>query len=113
MTNLISRISLTIRSGEAVSTEAPLDGHIPTILQMSADWTAADITFAGSVDNTNFYFIYATDGTILTIPTNTGHRINLPSTLLTNHKQIKVCSGTAVTPVNQAADRTLYLELWE
>ena len=113
MTHLISIATLTILSGAATSDGVALDGHIPATLQMPDAWTAADISFQGSKDGATWRYIYKEEGTILTIPTAEYHRIVLPSSYLTDHKYLKVCSGTAALPVNQAADRVFYLEFWE
>ena len=113
MMKMINRASVTIRSGEAVSDPLNLGGLTLAVLDMSALWTAADLTFAGSGDNYNWYFIYKEDGTLLQIPTNESHRIILPSSYLSKHKSIKICSGTHDVPVYQGADRIIFLELWE
>jgi len=113
MSQLISRISVTIPSGTAVSAAAVLGGRIPTVLQMSVGWDAATISFAGSSDGVNWYYIFKEDGLILNIPADANNRIILPSTYLTDHLSLMVCSGTRAAPVNQTADRILILEIWE
>ena len=110
---LITRAFVTIRSGTAVSDPLILDGLTPAVLEMSAAWTAADLTFAGSGDGANWYFIYKEEGTLLQIPTNASHRIVLPASYLQEHKSIEICSGTPAVPINQGADRIIFLELWE
>jgi hypothetical protein len=113
MSVLVSRISLVIASGASVSSAGILGGRIPTVLQMPDTWTAATISFAGTGDSLNYYFIFKEDGLLLNIPADVNNRIVLPSQYFSDHQGIMVCSGTRAAPVNQTADRILYLEAWE
>lgn len=113
MSQLVTRVSVGITAGNAVSSVFYLGNRVPKILEMSAVWTAACISFAGSVDNVNWYFICDTAGTLVTCLASEGYRINLPYAHLTNHLSMCICSGTRDTPVLQIADRILYVELWE
>jgi len=112
LSHLITRIPVTITSGQYLSSAANFDGKAPTILLMPAAWDAAAISFATSHNDTDFYFHYDTVGVIISLPANSGRRINLPSTL-GDTNGIKVASGVPGTTVNQTADRVLYFELWE
>jgi hypothetical protein len=112
MSQLISRTAVFIKIGESVSGAFTIDGNPPTILQTSGDWTAADISFAGSGNLTGYHFIYDEEGVLVKVAGNSAVRITLPSQYLRDHKAIKLCSGTKAVPVAQADDRTLYLEVW-
>jgi hypothetical protein len=112
MSHLISRTAIIIESGESTSEIFIINGKPPTVLEMSAAWTAAVITFAGSIDEASYNFIYDEEGVLVEIPGDSSVRIVLPSQYLSEHKTIMVCSGTKAAPVNQAANRTLYLEVW-
>ena len=111
MTQRLSRSYVTIAVGTAISNEFTIDGHPPTILEMPVDWTAADICFVYS-DPSYDYYICKEDGTPIQIPTGLYHRIVLPSAYLACHKSIRVYSGAPFAPVNQAASRNIYLEVW-
>ena len=113
MSHLITRKAVEIAAAAAVSEPFTLDGHIPNILEMPAAWDAAGLSFQGSTDGATYCFIYDDTGALVTATTAASHRINLPYAELTNHKYIKVCSGTDAAPVNQTAKRTIYVELWE
>jgi hypothetical protein len=111
MTQRISRSVVTIPSGSPLSTEYIIAGHPPTVLEMPVGWTAADICFTYT-DPVNDYFICIEDGTPIQIPTGVYHRIILPATYLAFHTSIRIYSGAPFVPVNQAADRVIYLEVW-
>jgi hypothetical protein len=113
MSQLISRIPLTIANGASLSDGGALGGRIPTIIMMPAEWTAAGLTFQGSHDGTTYYDLYDEDGTELTIPTSATRRIIISPTHFTDHKYLKVRSGTAATAIAQGAERIIYLEVWE
>ena len=75
---------------------------------MPATWSAAGLTFQGSVDGTNFFNIY--DNASEWTETAAASRIIMVDpTLSESLQQIKVRSGTSGTPVNQAAARTITL----
>jgi hypothetical protein len=112
MSHLISRTAIIIESGESTSEPFTINGKPPTVLEMSAAWTAAAITFAGSADLASYNFIHDEEGVIVQFPGDSSVRIILPSQYLRDHKAVMVCSGTKAAPVNQADNRTLYLEVW-
>lgn len=71
-------------------------------------WTAAGLSFQGSVDGTNFFNLYDNFGAEITVavPVTTGCLLAWdPSVKCTVY--LKIRSGTLGTPVNQGADRTL------
>jgi len=111
MTRCISRSSVSIPIGTSLSTEYTIDGKPPTILEMPIAWTAADICFTCS-DAMNDFYICDDTGVLIQIPTDLYHRIVLPYAYLKNHKTIRIQSGTPTVKVNQAAARTIYLEVW-
>jgi hypothetical protein len=113
MSQLVTRAAVTISAGAAGSTTINTNGLVPTVLEMPAAWTASHITFGGSGDGTNLFFIYKEDGTLLDIPTDAARRIILPTTYLKYHKLIQVVSGLPGALNLQAADRIIYIEMWE
>lgn len=79
-------------------------------IQMSAAWTAAAITLQGSVDGSVFQDVFNAAGTEVSITTAAARYVALdPASYQTFVKQIKVRSGTTGVPVNQGAQRDLYL----
>lgn len=101
-----------ILSGQSVSSDIRVDGKLVGILIPSA-WTAAALTFQGSVDGSTFANIYD-DGTERTIASanvavDRFLWLNLANWLPFSH--IRIRSGTAAAAVNQAADRSLILAL--
>lgn len=79
-------------------------------IQMSAAWTAAAITFQGSVDGSVFQDMFNAAGTEVSVTTAAGRFVALdPGVYQSFVKQIKVRSGTSGAAVNQAAQRDLYL----
>jgi hypothetical protein len=113
MSRLISRLPLTIANGASLSSAATLGGFIPTVIEMPTAWTAAGISFQASGDGTNYYYLYDSAGTVITYTVDANRRIiNLPS-YFADCKYLKILSGTPAVPVNQGAERIIYLELWE
>ena len=86
------------------------NGHGLVGLLMPAAWTAADITVQVSLDNATFYNLYTPDAgevTILVSAAATAIYLLPAEWILANY--IKVRSGTAASPVAQAAARSITL----
>ncbi len=81
MSTLVARISTTITSGQSVSSTVKLDGHVPSILEMSAAWDVAALFFQASSDDSNFYTLYDEDGLALVAAAGATSRITLPISL--------------------------------
>lgn len=100
-------ISATIANGAALSASVSLNGRNLWSILMPSGWTAADITFQGSIDGTNFFDIYE-GGTEYQLAVAASRMVTMTKPFLfyalTN---IKIRSGTAATPVNQGAERVL------
>lgn len=117
------RTSVVIASGASQSGEIDCSGADILGIVVPTGWTAAAITFlaavredqAGSADT--FVPIYDDAGTELTIASGTvaaGRFIALRpdiAPLTRGPWRIKLRSGVAATPVNQAADRTIIVVL--
>lgn len=103
-------------------------------IQVPAAWTAADISLLGAVHTgkttpttygespqdaleaeLTFFQVNDLDSefTITSIPTTGGTLIAIPDGLLEGIQFLKIRSGTAAAPVNQAAARTLRCVLSE
>lgn len=108
--------TVTIASGASLSDAADLgDNYLVGILMPSA-WTAAELTFQGSLDNSTFTNLYwddvdntTTGYEVVTTTAAASRLITLDWRKFAAFRYVKVRSGTAGTPVNQAADRVLTL----
>jgi hypothetical protein len=78
-------------------------------IQMPAAWTAAGLTFQVSVDNSTYVDLYIGGSeTSFNADVDRGIGIDMDDALKMG-PYLKIRSGTAGTPVNQAAERTLTL----
>lgn len=104
-------IQASIANGESQSTAIPLGGRTYVAITVSPQWTAAALTFLASNEEAGTFLpVYKEDGTELTIASDNvvvSRNIGLGALMqyLSPFKFIKLRSGTAATPVNQAAAR--------
>lgn len=112
----IETIPVTILNTQSLSAAVPLGPKSLVGIVMPAAWTAADLTFQGSVDGTTFDELTASDltaaGTVATLQVHSpaaAQFIGLDPAKLRGVNQLKVRSGTSGTPVAQGADRVLTL----
>lgn len=104
----LSYFTVTIPINTALSNAVDLGGFTPVGIYLPGAWTAAALGIVASPDNNQFSTVntptaeYAiaspVAGTLTAIP---------PTDLLVVDRWIKIRSGTAASPVNQAAARTL------
>jgi hypothetical protein len=80
---------------------------------MPDTWTAATISYYGSSDGTNFNACYDSAGVLINPAADAKRRIILTSENFSSMSHLKILSGTPAAPVNQGADRILYIELWD
>jgi hypothetical protein len=76
-------------------------------IQMPAAWTAAVLTFQGSMDGITFSDIYDATGAEISVTVVAAHGVSLDVTVFAGWQFLKFRSGTGAAAVNQAADRTL------
>lgn len=108
MTTLVKYVvEATIASGGSLSDALDLGEGRAALIQMPADWTAADLTFQVSVDGTNFWSLYKADDTEYKVEAAEDRTILLELSDWLGIRHLKVRSGTAGTPVNQGAARIL------
>lgn len=107
----------TIANGAALSDAVFVDGRLTGLITPAA-WTAAGITFQGSVDGSSFYDIYddalettAVERTIAAGNVGTDRFLALALIDWTAFAYVKVRSGTTGSPVNQGAQRVVTLVL--
>lgn len=107
------KITATIANGTALSDVLDMDTEFLAGMIVHAAWTAAAITFQGSTDGANFFNVYDEGGTEVSIASASvvaDRFISFSDTFM--HKlracqYLKLRSGTAATPVNQLAARTI------
>jgi hypothetical protein len=97
----------TIANGAALSDAVHLHGLALFALQMPASWTAADLTFQGSVDGTTYADVYDEAGDEVTVPAAAARFILLDPAKFLGLQRLKIRSGTTGVPVNQGAARTI------
>lgn len=102
--------SATIADGQSLSGEVVCDGLALAAIVVPSGWDAADITFQGSVDGTNFFNVHdeATD-TEWTVQAGASRYIRLNSALTAGIRRLKVRSGTSGAAVNQTGAVTVQL----
>lgn len=107
-------IPVLIASGGSLSAAINLGGLELVGVAMPAAWDAANITFVGlSADGSTYGKVQNEAGTELTITSPAAQLYIALSQAVTGVVRglgsIKVRSGTAALPVNQTANRTLWL----
>lgn len=106
-----SKTALTIANSASLSDAVDLQGKTLVGLLLSTSWTAAAITFAGSIDGTNYYPVYTKDGEYSiasgNVPTSNGALFALDPAVFASFRYLKARSGTAASAVNQGGARTL------
>jgi hypothetical protein len=110
MPNAITRTA-TIASGASLSDAVELDGSALVGVVMPSAWTAANLTIQASHNDSTFNNVYDELGTEKTIIASTSRYIVLNPADFAGSDSIKIRSGTAGTPVNQAAARSVILVL--
>ena len=103
-------LTATIANGASLSDAVDCgEGSLVGIV-MPAAWTAAGLHIAGSVDGTNYYPLFDTAANEIGITTAVAsYMYAFDPGLAQPPRYIKIRSGTAGTPVNQGAARTLYV----
>lgn len=107
---LVNVTTATIANGQSLSGAVDMRGfHFLGIL-MPAGWTAASLSFQGSVDGTNFGSIFYDTGLEYTYSVDAGLFIVITNSARFNPiHSIKIRSGTHAAPVNQGAERIFTL----
>jgi hypothetical protein len=99
-------------SGTVSGTVGIAAGEVPVAIQMPSAWTTADMTFKTGVDTADVS-VYTDAGVELTVASPAASRLIMlywPDYMVfaeTRHLSIR--SGTAASPVTQAAERVLKL----
>lgn len=104
----------TIAPGVSLSGEIDIEGFKIAAIEMPAAWTAANLTFqAASAAGGTFKNVHDDAGTEVLVTAAADRIIGLDAILpeLAAIRFLKIRSGTAAIPVNQAAAMTLTLIL--
>jgi hypothetical protein len=104
----VETTTVVIAISASLSGAVDLGGRKLVGIIMPDAWTAADLTFQGSVDGTNFFNVY--DGSTerkIAVAANYYSALSIGDWV--GFRWIKIGSGTSALPVNQAAARTLTL----
>lgn len=107
---LVKDAAVQIASGQSLSGAIDLSRWSPVAIQLPAAWTPANVTFQASHDDMTFADVYEVNGEV-TYPAAAGRYLALDVATFAGMRFLKVRSGTAATPVNQAAARTLVVIL--
>lgn len=102
----------TIASGQSLSGVVPLAINHETLvgIQMPPAWTTADLSFQAAYDDdATFVDLYDVAGVEVTAKAAASRYIPVDPADFRGVLFLKIRSGTAATPVNQAADRELIL----
>ena len=97
----------TIANGASLTSAIHLDRNTVLGIGIPASWTAADLTFQGSMDNVTYYDLRNAAGVELQVPVTAGDGISFHPDDFRAWLYLKIRSGTSATPVNQGADRVL------
>jgi hypothetical protein len=106
----IDRIDVTIASGQSLSARVDLGAKVLVGIAMPTDWDAAALTFQVSQDGSETWLEHTTSaGNAVSFTVDAGQYIAVDPVLWRGVNAVRLRSGTAVTPVNQSANRTLTL----
>lgn len=109
---ILRSVSVAIGSGASLSAEATLNGARVVGILMDASWTAAAISFdAAPAPGGTFGPVYDGDGNEISLTVAAGRYIVILPGDLYGIGALKVRSGLAGAPVNQAGARSLTLIL--
>ena len=102
----------TIPAGQALSEPIATFGYAVCLILLPAAWTDAPLTLQGSLDEGDpaaWADLYDHLGNEVVLSVAAGRALTLPPTLLLGWRWLRLRSGLAAAPVNQAADRILTL----
>jgi len=103
----LSTLSATIAISQSLSGALDLRDSPIVAITIPASWTAANLTFQGSMDNSTFVNVYNMYGEEFSVEAAASRHIVLGTQEFAWARYVKIRSGTAGTPVTQDAARTL------
>jgi hypothetical protein len=106
----MNEFSATIAASASISSSVDLRYGALVGVYVPAVWTSADITLQASRDGVNFQNVRNVSGDDFLVQAGAGNCfIPLVPLELQGAKHVRLRSGTASSPVNQAAERELIL----
>lgn len=102
-------MDVTIANGASLSDAVDLKNNRLSYIQMPGTWTTANLTFQVSEDGETYNNLYNDAGTEYTVTAAASQVLRLTLHDWLAVRYLKIRSGTAGSPVNQAAARTLRL----
>ena len=110
--NMLGSETATISTGTSLSPAVNLGGLRVFGLSMPAAWTTASMTFQTSYDNgVSWQNMYDVNGNEVSVTVAASRNIAIDPVLFSAVPMIKLRSGTAASPVNQAQDSLVTLIL--
>lgn len=103
--------NVTISSGTSLSNAIDISEYSVVGILMPSAWTAANLSFQGSIDGATYGNLIEKDGVELVITAAASYLIPLTASAFQPCRFLKIRSGTSVVPVNQAVTRTIVLIL--
>lgn len=104
----LERSAVTILSGASLSDALHLQGRTLVGIDMPASWTAASLSLAVSNDGSTYLTLYDAFGEVTFAAAASTH-VGIDFSNKIGFNYLKVRSGSSGSPVNQAADRTIYV----
>lgn len=108
----LSVVPLTIQAANAngqSTSSVDLQGKTLIGVVFPGTWTAANLTFLGSVDGGTFNSLYDAGAEINVTSAAASRYVVLSPSTFVGLKLLKLRSGTSATPVQQGADRAMLL----
>lgn len=105
-----------IAAGASLSNAVYLGSDVPYAVGLPNGWSAANLTFQGSIDGVTFFELYVGDaGTeaayTITTTATTGRTIAVDGTKFMGLSAFKIRSGTVGVPVAQGGGATIQVGL--
>jgi len=102
-------VSATISSGGNLSGAIDLNGLSLVAIIMPSAFDGTTLTFQASHNGTNWFELHDAAGNAITVTVGANRYIQLDWQRFLGIRYIRIRSGTASSPVNQTAARTLHL----
>lgn len=110
--NAWEAVPVTIANGTSLSAAVDLGGLRLFAVSMPSAWTAANLTFQISPDGgATWTNLYDQSGSEIAATAAASNCVVLTPAQFASAQYIRVRSGSAASPVNQTADRTVQLIL--